>query len=135
MENCSFCKIIKKEIPSIKVYEDKETLAFLDINPINYGHILVVPKIHSENLLGMKEKDMNAVIKTAQKTANAIMKGLKADGFNIGMNNYHAAGQVVMHSHLHVIPRFKNDGLRHWPGKKYPENSDKETAEKLRKIL
>ena len=135
MTDCIFCKIIKGEIPSIKIYEDKETYAFLDINPINYGHILVSPKTHSENLLAMKEKDTASLIKTSQKVASSIMKALKADGFNLGMNNYPAAGQLVMHSHIHVIPRFKNDGLRHWPSKKYPANKDKELAEAIIKCL
>lgn len=135
MVDCIFCKIIKGEIPSTKIYEDKETLAFLDINPVNYGHVLVIPKSHSENLLAMKEHDMSAIMKTAQKIANAIMKGLKADGFNIGMNNYPAAGQLVMHSHIHIIPRFKNDGLKHWGSKKYGNNKNNETAEKLVKNL
>lgn len=136
MKNCIFCKIIKNEIPSTNVYEDKETLAFLDITPINYGHVLVIPKTHSENLLDMKEIDMAAIIKTIQKVANAIMKGLKADGFNLGMNNCPAAGQLVMHSHVHIIPRFKNDGLKlDWPGKKYIGNKEKETANNLKKYL
>ena len=136
MTDCIFCKIIKGEIPSTKVYGDKETYAFLDINPINYGHVLVVPKRHSENLLEMNEKDMGSVMKTAQKIADSIMKGLNADGFNLGMNNYAAAGQLVMHSHIHVIPRFKNDGLKHWGSKKYTDDKSKnETAEKLKKFL
>ena len=136
MDDCIFCKVLKNEIPSTKVYEDEKTLAFLDISPVNYGHALVIPKSHSENLLSMKDDDLFAMVKTAQKVADAIMKGLKADGFNLGMNNYKAAGQLVMHSHIHVIPRFKNDGLKlNWPNKKYETGKSKETAEKLMKFL
>jgi len=84
----------------------------------------------------MKEKDLTAVMKTVQKIANAIMKGLKADGFNLGMNNYPAAGQLVMHSHIHVMPRLKNDGLRlNWPNKKYANGMDKDVAETIIKHL
>jgi len=136
MTECIFCKIIKKEIQTTKIYEDERTFAFLDISPVNYGHALVIPKVHSENLLEMKEKDLTAVMKTVQKIANAIMKGLKADGFNLGMNNYPAAGQLVMHSHIHVMPRLKNDGLRlNWPNKKYANGMDKDVAETIIKHL
>ena len=136
MQSCVFCKVLKNEIPSTKMYEDEKTLAFLDISPVNYGHALVIPKSHSENLLSMKDDDLFAMVKTSQKVADAIMKGLKADGFNLGMNNYKAAGQLVMHSHIHVIPRFKNDGLKlNWPNKKYEIGKSKETAEILMKFL
>jgi histidine triad (HIT) family protein len=116
--NCIFCKIIKKEIPSDIVYEDENFIAFLDINPINKGHTLVVPKEHSTNLYDMSDKIAKEIFPLIKKLATAIKKAVGAEGINIGMNNEAAAGQLVMHSHIHIMPRFKGDGLRHWPGKK-----------------
>ena len=118
---CIFCKIIKGEVPCDKIYEDENVLVFLDINPINKGHCLVVTKEHYETLLEIPEDESVYLFKALKKVSNALMKGLKADGFNIGMNNFSVAGQVVMHAHFHVIPRFKGDGLKHWPGKKFEE--------------
>ena len=118
---CIFCKIIKGEVPCDKIYEDENVLVFLDINPISKGHCLVVTKEHYETLLEIPEDESIYLFKALKKIGKALMKGLKADGFNIGMNNFSAAGQVVMHAHFHVIPRFKGDGLKHWPGKKFEE--------------
>ena len=118
---CIFCKIIKGEVPCGKIYEDEHVLVFLDINPISKGHCLVVTKEHYETLLEIPEDESIYLFKALKKIGKALMKGLKADGFNIGMNNFSAAGQVVMHAHFHVIPRFKGDGLKHWPGKKFEE--------------
>jgi len=118
MTDCLFCKISKKEIPSSKVYEDDKTFAFLDISPISKGHTLVIPKNHSQNIYTMPTDDMNALMQTTQKIANALKKSLKCDGINLGMNNEKPAGQLIMHAHMHVIPRTQGDGLSHWPGKK-----------------
>lgn len=131
MPDCIFCKIIKGEIPSSKVYEDKKVFAFLDINPINKGHVLVVPKNHSLDLSDMADEDIKNLFIAAKKIANAVMKATGAQGCNLGMNNRKAAGQLVMHSHLHIIPRFEGDGLKHWPGKKYAEGE----AEKVRQDI
>ena len=122
MEDCIFCKIINGEIPSSKIYEDNDTIVFLDIAPINKGHCLVVPKKHYLDLLDAPSDLVTKVMRVSQKVGEAVMKGVKADGFNIGINNKKAAGQVVFHLHVHVIPRFKNDGLQLWKGGKYKEN-------------
>ena len=135
MEETIFDKIIRREIPADIVYEDDETLAFLDINPINPGHTLVVPKRFARNLLDADETILAAVMKTAQKVAHAIKESLGADGINIGINNESAAGQVVFHFHVHVIPRFSDDGLRHWPGRPYASGEAAATAEKIRAKL
>ncbi len=132
MINCIFCKIIKKEIPADIVYEDKNCLAFLDITPINPGHILLVPKKHYENLYDLPDEILKQMAPIIKKMAIAIKKAVKADGINIGMNNERPAGQLVPHAHFHIMPRFINDGLRHWPGKPYPKGKPLETAEKIR---
>lgn len=116
--DCIFCKIIKKEIPSDIVYEDENFIAFLDINPINKGHVLVVPKKHSANVYEMDDETAKNIFPLIKKLSIAIKKAVNSDGINIGMNNDEAAGQLIMHSHVHIMPRFKEDGLRHWPGKK-----------------
>ena len=128
--DCIFCKIIAGEIPSAKVFEDNDVLAFLDINPVNRGHTLIIPKKHSENLLEMDEDTLNKCIKIIKKVAKSAMDGVRCDGFNIGMNNYPAAGQVLMHSHFHVIPRFEGDGFKHWPQGRYADDDDMEDARK-----
>ena len=135
MPDCIFCKIIRGELPSYKVYEDEKVLAFLDIRPVNAGHTLVVPKKHSTNIFDIAPEDWQAVTEVVRKVAIGIEKGLKADGVNIGMNNREHAGQVVHHPHVHVIPRFKGDGLKLMPQRSYLEGEADQTAEKLRATL
>lgn len=135
MLDCLFCKIIKGEVPSFKVYEDANTLAFLDIRPVNAGHTLVVPKNHSHNIFDVAQEDWAAMTETARKVAIAIEKGLGADGVNIAMNNREHAGQVIPHPHLHIIPRFKGDGLKLMPQRDYLKGEAEPTAEKIRNEL
>ncbi len=135
MNDCIFCKIVRDEIPSTKVYEDETTLAFLDIEPVHPGHTLVIPKKHATDVFEIEEEDWVAVMKTARKVAHAIDVGLGAHGVNVDTNNREAAGQVVFHSHVHVIPRYDNDGFAHWKGKSYSGDEAMETAEKIKKAL
>jgi len=107
---CIFCKIGKGEIPSKKVYEDENTLAFLDINPRNPGHTLVIPKKHIPTILDASEKDIMEIAKTLRKIAEGVKNAMNCDGISIVQNNGIAAGQVVPHIHFHVIPRFKQEG-------------------------
>ena len=133
--DCIFCKIVKGEIPSNKIYEDEKTLAFLDIAPVNIGHSLVISKEHYPNIYETPEEIMAEMMKTAKKVSIAL-KALDADGVNIAMNNNFAAGQVVFHSHIHVIPRFTNDGFELWHGKrKYNEGEKEEVAQKIISML
>jgi histidine triad (HIT) family protein len=134
MEDTIFMKIIRREIPAEIVYEDADTLAFLDVKPINLGHTLVVPKKFARNLLDVDGESLAAVMRTAQKIAVALRE-TGADGVNIGINNESAAGQLVFHFHVHVIPRFVSDGLEHWHGKECPLDEFKAIAAKLRKKL
>lgn len=108
--DCLFCNIIKGEIPSYKVYEDEMTYAFLDINPCARGHTVVVPKTHYENFTDMPAEEAGALFATVRMIARLVEDAVSADGSNIGLNNRPAAGQVVPHAHVHVIPRFEEDG-------------------------
>lgn len=124
MNECVFCKIVKKEIPANIVYKDDHFLAFLDIKPINCGHTLLIPKTHYENLYVLPDDVLSSIAPLIKKLAIAVKKGMNADGINIGMNNESTAGQVVPHAHIHIIPRFANDGLLHWPGKSYASKEE-----------
>lgn len=134
-DDCVFCKIIKGEIPAQKVYENDKIFAFLDIRPINPGHVLVVPREHHANLLETPDDVLSDMITRTKKIAGAIMKAVNADGFNVGINTKPAAGQAVFHTHLHIIPRFKTDGLKHWPGKKLPKEEMQKVQEAIQKEL
>jgi len=135
MKDCIFCKIINKEIPSCIVYESKEVIAFLDISPINKGHTLVMPKKHYETFLDLPKSELEVLFGKIQEVTKAVIKATNADGFNLLLNNKRAAGQVVDHVHFHVIPRFENDGLKHWPHGKYNEGEDEKIATKIRSFL
>ncbi len=111
MNDCLFCKIVSGEIPCNKIYEDENFLAFLDINPVNKGHILVIPKKHSKNILEIDSKTIENLIVVVKKLSKKIKKTLKADGINIIINNELEAGQIIFHTHVHIIPRFAGDNL------------------------
>jgi histidine triad (HIT) family protein len=110
-----FSKIIAGEIPCHKVYEDEYVLAFLDINPIQPGHTLVIPKVASENALSCDPETLAKIMTTGQMLAKAIKQSIECDGINFLFNNGEAAGQVVFHTHLHIIPRFTDDGAYEEP--------------------
>ena len=112
MENCIFCKIAAHIIPSSIVYEDDDVIAFLDISQTTLGHTLVIPKKHYDNFLTVPKSIMNKVMSVAQRIGQILIKNFKAKGINILSNCYEAAGQTVMHFHVHVIPRYLSaDGL------------------------
>ena len=102
--DCVFCKIIQGKIPSVKVVEDEQTLTFMDIQPASPGHTLVIPKAHAANLMEIAEADLLAVAKTVQRISQAINAALKPDGIRIVQTNGAAAGQTVLHYHVHLIP-------------------------------
>ena len=106
-----FSQIIAGELPCFKVYEDERLLAFLDINPIQPGHTLIIPKVFSENGLAATAEDLAALITVGQKIGNVLINIVGCDGVNFLMNNGEAAGQKIFHTHLHVIPRFTEDGV------------------------
>lgn len=132
-ENCIFCKIVEGKIPSSKIYEDEDSMAFLDIAPFTKGHTIVVPKIHYVNLLDFPVKEMESYFSALKTVTIKIKEKLGADGINIMQNNFKAAGQVVNHLHFHVIPRWEND--RAFPIRvKKLELSKEELSEILKKI-
>lgn len=123
-EECVFCKIIAGEIPCSRVYEDAHILAFLDLNPIAKGHTLVVPKEHFPTLLDVPAEVGTPLIRAMRRIGAALRKATGASGFNCVQNNFSAAGQVVFHSHWHIIPRFENDGLPDWRGGRYKDSAE-----------
>lgn len=133
MSECIFCKIVSKEIPANIFYEDDFSIAMLDINPVNIGHALVVPKEHYENIFDLPKELAAKLSVVSKKLATAIKEGLNADGINITSNNGLAAGQLVFHAHTHIIPRYNGDGFTHWKGeRKYNEGEATEVAEKIK---
>lgn len=131
--DCIFCKIVNKEIPATVIFEDDDVLAFMDIGPIIKGHALVIPKNHYDSVTETPDEILAKMHITAKKIAAAQMNALGADGVNIMQNNGASAGQEVEHIHIHVIPRFENDGHHwNWNARKY-DNFDEmnELAGKL----
>ena len=108
MPNCIFCKIVHGEIPSVKVYEDARVFAFEDINPISIGHTLIIPKSHAENIWEISEEDLAAIHVASKKIAQAIRKALDPTGVAVLQLNGRGVNQMVMHYHLHLIPRTAN---------------------------
>lgn len=128
---CIFCKIINKDIPCHKIYEDDKTLAFLDIKPINPGHTLVIPKTHYANFEEITPEDLGAVILTVKKIGALLKEKLGVLGYNVMESNDPIAGQEIPHLHFHVIPRRTGDGYIHWPRREYNQGEAEETLKKL----
>lgn len=105
MKDCIFCKIVKGEIPCFKIYEDEKVLSFADINPIRNGHSLIIPKNHAENIWEIEEDDLTAVHRVSRRIAGAMKNALQPDGIAFLQLNGRAVNQLVMHYHLHLIPR------------------------------
>jgi histidine triad (HIT) family protein len=135
MQDCIFCRIVTGRLPAARVLETKNVLAFLDIAPVHYGHTLVIPKAHHQNLLDLPDGLWQEIGQVCRRVARAIQSGLKAEGFNIGMNNFAAAGQEVFHAHIHVIPRYFGDGLKLFPQGNYLAGEMEKTAEQLRQAI
>lgn len=119
-EACVFCKIVDGKLPACRIYEDADTLVFMDIGPIVKGHTLVIPKRHYDPITATPPEILQKLILVVQKVAQAQISGLKADGINVMQSNGRPAGQMVPHIHFHVIPRFQQDGHSwNWRPKKY----------------
>ncbi len=112
---CIFCKIIKGEMPSYKIYEDDKTYAFLDISDDAIGHTLVIPKEHAENIMEISEESLKAVMATVQKVSKHYVDDLGYTGVNLMNASGKSAQQSVFHFHVHIIPRIEGDGLDTWP--------------------
>lgn len=111
MEDCIFCKIVKGEVPCYKVYEDEKVLAFLDINPVSEGHVLVVSKDHYSDIVSIDENILADVVRVAQILLKKMIEKGIADGGNLFQANRISGEQTVFHFHMHVIPRIINDGI------------------------
>ena len=109
MADCIFCKIVRGDIPCFKILEDDRVLSFADVNPINAGHTLIVPKRHAENIWEIDREDLTAIHQASLKIAKAMKTSLDPDGIAILQLNGKAVNQVVMHYHLHLIPRKSTD--------------------------
>ena len=126
-DNCIFCKIANGEIPSATLFEDEEFRVILDLGPASKGHALILPKVHAANLFELPEETAGKAMILAKKIAATLKEGLHADGINLVQNNGEAAGQTVMHFHLHVIPRYENDtvNVKWTPGTLTEEDKQK----------
>lgn len=135
VKECIFCKIVAGEIPSQQIYKDADVLAFLDICPVNPGHCLVVPKQHYSSLEAVPDKLVGKIMIVAKKIGAILAGSIGAEGFNLGLNNGPAAGQAVGHVHMHVMPRFQDDGLELWPGKEITQKELESVGNKIRKAI
>lgn len=135
MADCLFCRIIAKQIPCFKVYEDEDSLAFLDIKPVNPGHTLVVPKKHYDDFLAIPKEETEKMMRVMKKIAPAVLAGVKAQGFNLNLNNGRAAGQLISHLHWHIVPRFAGDGHDLWSGRDYAEGEAERILHSIRDSL
>ena len=132
MENCIFCRIVRRELPASKIFENDKVLAFLDINPISRGHTLVIPKEHYLDITDIPEEILKEIIAVTQNISKKIFEKLGADGINLQNSNKPAANQVVPHYHMHIIPRYNGDGIHIMHGVQQGEKKD---FEKIMKEL
>ena len=131
-EDCIFCKIAHGDIPSSTIYEDDDFRIILDLGPATRGHALILPKNHYANLYELPDGEASKVMLLAKKMAGQMTKKLGCDGFNLVQNNGQAAGQTVFHFHLHLIPRYKDDGQTlGWK----PLEPTQEELEEIKKII
>jgi histidine triad (HIT) family protein len=134
---CVFCRIVRREVPASLVHEDDQVLAFCDLNPVNPGHLLVVPKVHGVGLADLSEADGQRVFTVGQRLAAVVRTiGVRCEGVNLFLADGEAAGQEVFHVHLHVIPRFKGDRFRLSPGSRRSSRRDlDDVASRVRAAL
>lgn len=135
MNDCLFCKIVSKVIPAEIVFEDDEVLVILDINPVNPGHVLVMPKQHCEDFMAMQDIACLPLVRAIQRVMRVQMDELGYQGVNLHQNNKPAAGQVVPHLHFHVIPRKTDDERTLWHGREYGNGEMAVMGAKIREAL
>lgn len=134
-DQCIFCKIIAGTIPCYKVYETESVIAFLDIYPVHPGHVLVVPKIHAQEFTDLSWPALDEVMHAVWIVMRGQQTTLSCEGVNILQNNGSAAGQVVPHVHFHLIPRWSDDGLHHWPGAPLASERGVEIAVRVSEVI
>jgi len=136
MTSCVFCRIVAKEIPATVVHEDEHTLAFMDIGQVNPGHVLVALKKHAENIYALEDAQAAAVFRAAARVGRAIRGAFEPQGLSVYQANGAAAGQTVLHLHVHLVPRYEGDGMAlTWPVKNPPREKLVEYAERIRAKL
>ena len=136
MSDCIFCKIVAGTVPCFKLFEDSETLAFMDINPVHDGHALVIPKAHYPTVFDIAPEAIAAAARTAARVARAVNGALRPDGINLIQANGPGAGQSVGHFHFHVLPRRLGDGVAiNWEPKPGDMTRIAEVAERIRAVL
>ncbi|MHB8831196.1 MAG: HIT family protein [Patescibacteria group bacterium] len=135
MSDCLFCKIIAKTIPAEIVYEDADVLAILDINPVNPGHTLVMPKQHYEDFMSLPDETCLPISKAIKKIMRVVKEELGYEGVNLIQSNGTVAGQVIPHLHFHVIPRQISDGYTHWHGHEYGDGEKSIMGAKIREAI
>jgi histidine triad (HIT) family protein len=135
MSSCLFCRIIAKELPGYVVYESEEVIAFLDIFPVHPGHVLVVPKVHAELLTDLSAEVAGEVFSVLPRIGRALTVATGCEGFTVLQNNGAASGQVVPHVHVHLIPRWSTDGLRHWPGEPLAAEEGQKLAQRFQEAI
>jgi histidine triad (HIT) family protein len=136
MNDCVFCKIVAKQIPSTIVHEDQHALAFMDIGQVNPGHVLVAAKAHADSIYALDDTQAAAVFRAAARVARAIRGAFSPEGLSVYQANGRAAGQTVFHFHLHLVPRHADDGMSlTWPVKNPPREKLEEYAAQIRQKL
>ncbi len=135
MSSCIFCQIAAGQAKAEWLLETERVLAFLDIAPVHYGHTLVIPKQHFETFFDLPDDLWLEMGQVSRKIGLALRRKLYAQGINLGMNNFPAAGQVVFHAHLHVIPRYNDDGLHLFPQGSYQGQDLASVGRQLREVL
>ena len=125
-DDCLFCRIVKGEIPSYKIYENDSTFAFLDINPISNGHVLVVPKNHSDNITKISKEEFSSLMESVRLISLKLKESLDSDSINIKM-----IGEIVNHTHVHIIPRYNGDNPVDGMLDESAKNNLKDTLEKI----
>jgi histidine triad (HIT) family protein len=136
MSDCVFCRIVAQQIPATVVHEDADTLAFMDIGQVNPGHVLVALKKHADNLFALEDAQAAAVFRACARVARAIREAFTPQGLSVYQANGKAAGQTVMHLHVHLVPRYENDGMNlTWPVKNPPREKLEEYAATIRQKL
>lgn len=131
-QDCTFCQIINGK-EALKIYENEKTVCLLDINPISRGHCLIIPKKHFKNISDISEEYLRDVISTSKKVTKLLKQKLNVTGVNILHASGKSAQQSVFHFHLHLVPRYKDDGLDTWPKSNYKEKSLEEVYQKIKK--
>jgi len=134
--SCEFCKIITNVVPAEVIYQNNRAVAILDINPIHFGHALVMPRTHCENFLEVPDEDLHDLIKAIKIVTRAIVQSFAPGGFNIFSNNGIAAGQSVFHFHFHITPRYVDDNIKFiLQLKKYSKNEMPAYADRIRQYI